>query len=210
MTLDSVPELARRILHLEMELKRVKPSAGTDNAALLKRMSALEGVVARLSKATPTKPQVYTPKPAVRVPKPTDNSLAIKVSALEREVERLRVKERPAGGSWQSWTPTFGGFSTNPSGTCRYCIIGKLCYVVIHLTSSGTSNANTFTISLPVTCAQQTYASIPRYNNNGWEYGGFANIGSTVISLGTNSTGLTGWTTSGSKTAYIEFFYEVA
>jgi len=113
MTLDSVPELARRILHLEMELKRVKPSAGTDNAALLKRMSALEGVVARLSKATPTKPQVYTPKPAVRVPKPTDNSLALKLAALEREVERLRVKERPAGGSGVTDHGALTGLSDN-------------------------------------------------------------------------------------------------
>ena len=131
-----------------------------------------------------------------------------RIKKLEREVERLRVKESPGG--WKDYTPTFGGFSVDPSGVCRYCIIGKLCHVVIYLTTSGTSNANTFTISLPVTGAQQTYASIPRYNNNGWEYGGFANIGYTTAQLGTNSTGLTGWVTSGLKSAYIQFFYEVA
>lgn len=91
MTFDSVPELARRVLHLEMELKRNKPSHGTDNAALLKRISALESSVAMISKATPTKPQVYTPKPAATVPKPADKSLATKMATLEREVERLKV-----------------------------------------------------------------------------------------------------------------------
>lgn len=91
MTFDSVPELARRVLHLEMELKRNKPSHGTDNAALLKRISALESSVAMISKATPTKPQVYTPKPAATVPKPADKSLATKMATLEREVERLRM-----------------------------------------------------------------------------------------------------------------------
>jgi len=132
------------------------------------------------------------------------------INELQDEVVAVETQLGVNAGRWYNWTPTFGGFSTNPSGVCRYCIIGKLCHVVIHLTSSGTSNANTFTISLPVPCAQQTYTSIPRYNNNGWEYGGFANIGYTAVGLGTNSAGLTGWTTSGSKTAYIQFFYEVA
>jgi len=93
MTIDSVPELARRVRHLETLVKRGKPADGSDNASLLKRISALESSVARIGKAAPTKPQVYTPKPAVRVPKPTDNSLALKLAALEREVERLRVQE---------------------------------------------------------------------------------------------------------------------
>ena len=138
-----------------------------------------------------------------------DETMLKRLTKLGREVERLRVKEK--GGAWLDWTPTFGGFSANPSGVCRYCIIGKLCHVVIHLPTPGTSNANTFTISLPVTGAQSTYASIPRYyNNNGWEYGGFAAIGGVTVQLGTNSTGLTGWVTSGQKSAYIQFFYEVA
>ena len=93
MTIDSVPELARRVRHLETLVKRGKPADGSDNASLLKRISALESSVARIGKAAPTKPQVYTPKPAVRVPKPTDNSLALKLAALERE-----GKGRP--GEW--------------------------------------------------------------------------------------------------------------
>ena len=80
MTIDSVPELARRVRHLETLVKRGKPADGSDNASLLKRISALESSVARIGKAAPTKPQVYTPKPAATVPKPANNSLAIKVS----------------------------------------------------------------------------------------------------------------------------------
>ena len=162
MTLDSVPELARRILHLEMELKRVKPSAGTDNAALLKRMSALEGVVARLSKATPTKPQVYTPKPAVRVPKPTDNSLALKLAALEREVERLRVKESPGG--WQSWTPTVTWQGAAPTTTtitaARYCKVGKLVAFNVYLNiTRGGGAAVSAVITPPVAISSVGVAS---------------------------------------------------
>lgn len=67
MTIDSVPELARRVRHLETLVKRGKPADGSDNASLLKRISALESSVARIGKAAPTKPQVYTPKPAAAI-----------------------------------------------------------------------------------------------------------------------------------------------
>lgn len=142
MTLDSVPELARRVLHLEMELKRNKPSHGTDNAALLKRISALESSVAMISKATPAKPQVYTPKPAVTVPKPTDKSLATKMATLEREVERLKVKERP--GAWKGWTPTLTsgtGTFTSATATGKYMRIGKTVYfkAIVIITTNGTA-----------------------------------------------------------------------
>ena len=113
MTIDSVPELARRVRHLETLVKRGKPADGSDNASLLKRISALESSVARIGKAAPTKPQVYTPNPAVRVPKPTDNSLALKLAALEREVERLRVKERPVGGGGVTDHGALTGLSDN-------------------------------------------------------------------------------------------------
>lgn len=157
MTLDSVPELARRVLHLEMELKRNKPSHGTDNAALLKRISALESSVAMISKATPAKPQVYTPKPAVTVPKPTDKSLATKMATLEREVERLKVKERP--GAWKDWKPTFGyvGGSGTPtiSAGGRYMTIGKTVFLLLTglLTRNGATHSY-LTITTPTSIAK--------------------------------------------------------
>jgi len=165
MTIDSVPELARRVRHLETLVKRGKPADGSDNASLLKRISALESSVARIGKAAPTKPQVYTPKPAVRVPKPTDNSLALKLAALEREVERLRVKERPVG-AWQSYTPTWTAGTTNPSignGTLsgRYIQIGKLvyCQFTMRAGSTTTFGSGNWRFSYPV-APNATYANL--------------------------------------------------
>jgi len=162
MTIDSVPELARRVRHLETLVKRGKPADGSDNASLLKRISALESSVARIGKAAPTKPQVYTPKPAVRVPKPTDNSLALKLAALEREVERLQVKEQPVG-AWQSYTVSWTAATTNPSignGTLtgRYTQIGKTCILMIALTmgSTTTYGSGNWSFSLPKTAKNTT------------------------------------------------------
>ena len=137
MTIDSVPELARRVRHLETLVKRGKPADGSDNASLLKRISALESSVARIGKAAPTKPQVYTPKPAVRVPKPTDNSLALKLAALEREVERLQVKEKPDKTGWIPvsgiWTYASATTITVPSGAANIYSVG----MGIRLTANG-------------------------------------------------------------------------
>lgn len=166
MTIDSVPELARRVRHLETLVKRGKPADGSDNASLLKRISALESSVARIGKAAPTKPQVYTPNPAVRVPKPTDNSLALKLAALEREVERLRVKERPVNSGWQSYTPTWTAGTTNPSignGTLsgRYIQIGKLvyCQFTMRAGSTTTFGSGIWRFSYPV-APNTTYANL--------------------------------------------------
>lgn len=163
MTIDSVPELARRVRHLETLVKRGKPADGSDNASLLKRISALESSVARIGKAAPTKPQVYTPNPAVRVPKPTDNSLALKLAALEREVERLR---RPVNSGWQSYTPTWTAGTTNPSignGTLsgRYIQIGKLvyCQFTMRAGSTTTFGSGIWRFSYPV-APNTTYANL--------------------------------------------------
>ena len=195
MTIDSVPELARRVRHLETLVKRGKPADGSDNASLLKRISALESSVARIGKAAPTKPQVYTPKPAVRVPKPTDNSLALKLAALEREVERLRVKERPVG-AWQSYTPTWTAATTNPSignGTLsgRYIQIGTLvyCQFTMRAGSTTTFGSGIWRFSYPV-APNTTYAnlyqvgSIYALDNGAANYNGITQYaGATYMSL---------------------------
>ena len=59
-----------------------------------------------------------------------DEKTVDRIKKLEREVERLRVKESP--GAWTSWTPTvtFAGGTTDPSSTtkqyARYTTIGKI------------------------------------------------------------------------------------
>ncbi len=202
MTIDSVPELARRVRHLETLVKRGKPADGSDNASLLKRISALESSVARIGKAAPTKPQVYTPNPAVRVPKPTDNSLALKLAALEREVERLQVKEQPVG-AWQPYTVSWTAATTNPSignGTIagRYVQLGKTCILVIGLTmgSTTTYGSGNWSFSLPKTAKNTTginFFGVAHFRKVGTaNYERIAQIApalsTTVISLFTDPT----------------------
>jgi len=97
-----------------------------------------------------------------------DEKTVDRIKRLEREVERLRVKERPVVitdhgaltglgdddhtqyvkasdlGVWTAYTPTWTAATTNPSignGTLagRYTQIGKTCVLVIGLTMGSTT-----------------------------------------------------------------------
>lgn len=57
-------------------------------------------------------------------------------------------------GAWSTWTPTETGFSPAPSGGLyRYRTVGDEIEIEIREPNDGTSNANDFTITLPVTAA---------------------------------------------------------
>ena len=63
-----------------------------------------------------------------------------------------------AGATFADWTPTFGGFSTAPTvSAARFIAIGKLCVAYFVTNAAGTSNATTFTITLPVAAAKTQY-----------------------------------------------------
>lgn len=123
----------------------------------------------------------------------------------------------PEIGVWQAWTPTFTGFSSNPTGRFRYCLIGKLCFCVAFMSGAGTSNANVFELTAPFTSsnsAASAYFSVPFAVNGGTNYYEGEVMG--VISHNHNKfrltfkTGYTSWITSGAKRAYFTAFYEVA
>lgn len=69
---------------------------------------------------------------------------------------------------WKTWTPVFTGFSVDPPvNAARYMQIGKLVTARVQV-SDGTSNANTYTITLPVAAsstAKQYFAIGPLFNN---------------------------------------------
>ena len=72
-------------------------------------------------------------------------------------------------GTWKSWTPTFTGFSTDPVVTvARYTVVGKMVTMRLQ-TTSGTSDATTFTITIPVTASStgKQFLSIAQVVNNG-------------------------------------------
>lgn len=55
---------------------------------------------------------------------------------------------QPAFGYWQTYTPTYTGFSVAPSGGVLFATIGEVLLLSVHPTA-GTSNATGFTITLP-------------------------------------------------------------
>lgn len=114
-----------------------------------------------------------------------------------------------------SWTPVFTGFSVSPTvAAALYTIKGKQLFMLIN-TSSGTSNANTFTVSLPITASAVsgdiTKAPI-QYSDNGAQgtTPGLASIsaGATTVSLFKDWSGAV-WTTSGTKNANFSFSYNL-
>ena len=86
-----------------------------------------------------------------------DETMLKRLTKLEREVERLRVKESP--GAWQDWTPTIGyaggGGTPTISAYGRYTIVGKIVYLLLdgHLTRNGATHTY-LTITTPTSIAK--------------------------------------------------------
>ena len=150
-----------------------------------------------------------------------DETLMKRLTKLEREVERLQVKERPDSTaflqtpSWTSWTPTVTGWAAGYTVIARYCKVGKLCMAYLYI--SGTSNTTSARATLPLSASGEpgfSYFQVPMYRNNSiYNYVGGQCI-AQVIPGGQAAWflldgSLTGWTASGDKTVAISLFYEV-
>ena len=60
---------------------------------------------------------------------------------------------------WFNYVPTLTGWSTQPTGTYHYCVIGKTCIVLIKQATDGTSNSTTTRITLPINSALENMAA---------------------------------------------------
>lgn len=111
--------------------------------------------------------------------------------------------------TWTSHAPTVTGFTGTPTLTGDYIEDGKL--IIYRFTISGTSNANTFTITnLPFNAAKVSH-HILRVSDNAVAAVGFATtaVGSAVLTIAPTVAGTaTGWTTSGNKGALCTIIYE--
>ena len=99
-----------------------------------------------------------------------DEKVVDRIKKLEREVERLRVKESP--GIWQDWTPTVTWIGTAPTTTtvtsARYCKVGKLVMFNVHLTIvKGSGTSTRAEISPPVTIADMASVASGRTTLHG-------------------------------------------
>jgi len=116
-------------------------------------------------------------------------------------------------GQWQAWVPTFTGFSADPTSvTARYTLSGKMCTAYFFATS-GTSNATTFTITLPFAAANvedpQTFAGNVVDNGTGKVGIVRTRVNSNVLDVYNGATG-TAFTASGAKNAAFSITYEIA
>lgn len=135
-----------------------------------------------------------------------DNNIVMELNRLDRELRRLKTFEIPFPVVWKDWVPTITGFSVTPAGGLyRYAVIGKMCHVCIRQPNTGTSNATTFTISLPLAAATITnmvWVGFGVGYDNGAQLAvpALAQIASagTVITFFASAGG-TVWTASGGK-----------
>lgn len=117
---------------------------------------------------------------------------------------------------WFNFTPTYGGFIVNPSGAaiiCKYKVSAKTVtyWYDDRYGTQGTSNATSFTVTLPVASSTAKLAGfVAVYDNGGWSN----TIGKAMVAAGSATLTLMvnasegGWTGSGTKTAETVAIYE--
>jgi hypothetical protein len=112
-------------------------------------------------------------------------------------------------GSWIPWTPTFAGFSSNPTADARYFRVGKKIDIRITMTA-GTSNSGTFTFTLPFNALNSLHFSVIGINAGvGTFCRGNTGAGTNVFTLFATAAGL-GFTASGNKSYNGSFSYEMS
>jgi len=126
-------------------------------------------------------------------------------------------EQNPVGfPHWFNYAPTYGGFSTPPSSTIsRFRIEGRTVFVHESENGVGTSNATTFTISLPVQA--KTQANSYWMGACGFVTGGTPLTGACRWSVSTGGTTVSiyanmasaAFSGSGDKRAYLEYYYEI-
>lgn len=124
---------------------------------------------------------------------------------IQRPIDRTR---------WISWTPTYTGFSSNPTSPAHYYqIIGDHIWCKMRQGGNGTSNANTFTISNPMTSKSLSGLAYDGMGT-GIDNGAAKTtpirvlVNTTVFDVYSDMTTATGWTASGGKrigTAFIDY-----
>lgn len=121
---------------------------------------------------------------------------------------------------WQPWTPTFTGWSSNPTGgVYRYKQLGKMVIAVIRQPNDGTSNSVNTSISAPVTAATGTdyqWEAAASARDNGAflttpARAGIASGASTITFGKDYSVVVGGWTAAnGKRIANCTLIYEAA
>jgi hypothetical protein len=114
---------------------------------------------------------------------------------------------------WFNWTTTYSGFSVNPTSTNKFSMNGRSVTCNIYPSVSGTSNANTFTLTLPVMPTSELYYSSAIL---GWDNATTVATAQIDVVPGSLTADMIkngaadSWTTSGGKYCGGVFIYEAA
>lgn len=102
-----------------------------------------------------------------------------------------------------TWTPTWTGFSSDPTSTNQYKInMDKITLDIIH-GYQGTSNATTLTVTVPFAAATSFYFLTLKSNSGSFATGS-AQLSSSTIT-GWNATDLgSSWTNTGNKSMFFQ------
>lgn len=114
--------------------------------------------------------------------------------------------------AWSGWSPTYAGFSADPTQTCRYKQIGKLVFAEAgSLNYFGTSNATSFTMTLPIAPKYAFKFNCPCADDSApTAYAARGDVDATgKITFYKDGAG-TGWTNSGTKGVSFSICYEAA
>jgi hypothetical protein len=108
-----------------------------------------------------------------------------------------------------TWTPTWTGFSTDPTFATSYVLNGKACTMQLRGITPGTSNATTFTVTLPFAggnVSTQVFVILVM-NSNTLQFGKMEiAAGSTTATVYPNAIG-GAWTGTGNKSMYAAITY---
>ncbi len=108
---------------------------------------------------------------------------------------------------WFAWTPAYTGFSADPTSAagCKFAMIGKLAVVKFGSTADGTSNATTFTITLPLATPNVSGIGVQINVNGSDNSAGLTTPSNATLAANSATLNLfkdiagNGWTASGTK-----------
>jgi len=114
--------------------------------------------------------------------------------------------------NWFAYTPTYTGFSSNPSGSVnRFSVVGNVCFVTRYFVTQGTSNSASFTITAPITeSANSNFMAINTWDNGAYvATPGQIYLAGGVFNLAKTWSASSGFTSSGTKDAQYSIFYGI-
>ena len=170
-----------------------------------------------MSNKTLTAPAINDPTLILADTTPTaDGSIGFDRTNEKLQIGNGSTSEIIQMGAWNTWTPTWGGFSSVPTGgTAEFMQIGKLVIAQVSAWAAGTSNATTFTITLPIAAAaaRTSTGSGAALDNSAWQVAPCridTRAASTTADLYFTHVPASAWTNTGGKVADFHIVYQAA